>query len=113
MPYLVTTKQLERVAGGPPLRPAPILARRAVATLDEARDWIADQHSTLGPFPPRAVADLSERGGKVGPLTDGTVIEVQRVGWAEVRALGGLSPQQSFTQEEVLEAYNARQAAAA
>jgi hypothetical protein len=47
-------------------------SRRAVATLDEARDY-AHQHGATF-----SVASISERGGTVGPLPDGTTIKVER-----------------------------------
>jgi hypothetical protein len=76
----------------------PTIDRTAVATLDEARWNVADaigraEWSTEAPGQPwdgaftpdeRGQADeaVSESGGTVGPLPDGTVIEVRSVEWS-------------------------------
>lgn len=60
---------------GEDFRPVP---RHAVATLDEARDHV---HEMRG-YPQsvwQAIAEMPEGGMTVGPLPDGTVIEVERV----------------------------------
>lgn len=68
-----------------------ITSRRAVATLDEARadllTELGDRNAIAGPEDDLcgAVLDLSEAsGGTVGPLPDGTVIEVKRVDAGEL-----------------------------
>jgi hypothetical protein len=80
MPYIVTTKR-------PGYRPSRIgylddmrvVSRRAVATLEDAR--AAAQEACSGPdfMGPLEASLISESGGTVGPLPDGTVIEVERV----------------------------------
>lgn len=78
MPYLVTTKRrvvehigdIERVTH-------EVLSCRAVATLDEA---VEDAEQVALTFHD-VVLTLPESGGTVGPLPDGTLIEVRPVSW--------------------------------
>jgi hypothetical protein len=83
MPYVVTTKRRCEPAAGtddwPMLLP---VSRQTVATLEEARR-IAGR-ACLGSTPLNLenieqARTLPEPGGTVGPLPDGTVIEVERV----------------------------------
>lgn len=92
MPYVITTKQRsESYATGHSYVPNAIetvVSRRAVATLDEAREQylynaVAGFHGQ--PWLDR-VDDIPESGGSIGPLPDGTVIEVEPVTWRELRA---------------------------
>lgn len=116
MPYIVTTNQTEECEGGTALFLKPV-SRRAVATLDEAKEivWAAmadvpryalDMASRLSVTTHR----LTEQGGSIGPLPDGTVIEVEvlagtRLEREKIRL--GLSPR--ATDEEFAAAYNAAQ----
>lgn len=79
-PYIVTTSE--------PFDAAvhctrPAFTRRAVATLDEAREvirqiaWDRPPGQTPTPDDAMAIHALPESGGTVGPLPDGTVIEVE------------------------------------
>jgi hypothetical protein len=96
MPYIITTIRPQRrnpddlAAGYEDVR-----SRRAVATLDEARerartivqgqDW--ERHTiTLGSWC-ASVRNLGESGGTIGPLPDGTVIEVERAHWYDIAVL--------------------------
>lgn len=96
MPYIITTTDPQHVCLSMPERCGvePIVTRRAVATLDEARDWGADivqdrannfsesaqVQSDYGYLAAvNAALDIDESGGTIGPLPDGTVIEVQQV----------------------------------
>lgn len=98
MPYIIKTKQLktgtydESRSGMPgPIQThtLPTLTQFAVATLDDAREYV--QEITEGGLPDEsrqditrlllAARDLPDAGGTIGPLPDGTVIEVQRVTW--------------------------------
>jgi hypothetical protein len=83
-PYIVTTKRerpLELAA--PDLTDIPI-SRRAVATLAKARHdaelALVDYKARTGAMPERrfilAARTIAESGGTVGPLPDGTLIEV-------------------------------------
>jgi hypothetical protein len=75
MPYIITTKSRVKVT------------RRAVATLDEAQDgcyWIAVDHGTTSEG--AASIAIPHDGGTIGPLPDGTVIEVERVSLAALAA---------------------------
>src|SRR6185503_6510246 len=70
MPYIITTSE--------PFNAAvhctrPAFSRTAVATLDEARDYVHQHGATF------SVASIGGSGGTVGPLPDGTVIEVRPV----------------------------------
>jgi hypothetical protein len=97
MPYIITTKSRVKVT------------RRAVATLDEAQDgcyWIAVDHGTTSEG--AASIAIPHDGGTIGPLPDGTVIEVERVSLA---ALAG-SPVAQYNARhtaEIIDAYNAAQ----
>jgi hypothetical protein len=100
MPYIITTG--ERGCGSPctdePGRDACELvnvARHAVATLDEARETAYPVVHAAWPDATNgnsdearahrwaivAVQNLSEAGGTIGPLPNGTVIEVRQVDW--------------------------------
>jgi hypothetical protein len=89
--------------------------RTAVATLDEARDdVIARIECAENPDGPRLDSEwerahgMDESGGTVGPLPDGTVIEVRRVEWATLNGEHGytLHPSTQMA-ERILAAYNA------
>lgn len=86
MPYIITTsepfdaeKHVHR----------PAFSRRAVVTLDEAREATT---AIIVDGPNRYGTDaqilesyvLPEQGGTIGPLPDGTVIEVGRVEWGDL-----------------------------
>ncbi len=114
MPYIITTNGNEPVA---------------VATLEEARDVayeaLPDITGDLGAYADanRAVlseiAAIPEQGGTVGPLLDGTVIDVRLLNWYEVARLAGMPDLPLFPnyghaqddaarQAEIVAAYNAR-----
>lgn len=108
MPYIITTTTDNGTRG--PQRFG--VTRRAVATLDEARDAVhqsitADRRSA--PFL-EAVAALDDSGGTVGPLPDGTTFEVGRVEWDTLRAdLTAEQRDRGLTGAETIAAYNAAQ----
>lgn len=114
-PYLVTTRRCaenERVA----VR-AEALSRRAVATLEEARDWAMNAAYTGGREPvdvaaANAVADqaanLSEFGGTVGPLPDGIVIEVEQVDFEWLLRWWCASLRRTALDAEIVDAFNSR-----
>lgn len=87
MPYVITTSAAAGSAKfyPPPIAPVPT-SRRAVATWMEAEHdvelLIEDHGGSIDEWP-----DVPEEGGTVGPLPDGTVIAVERVGWEELRLL--------------------------
>jgi hypothetical protein len=111
-PYIVTTKREipETPAGRSRLADHD---RRAVAGLDEAREELHRRG-----LPSR---HITRSGGKVGPLPDRTVIEVELTTWQVLwyvsdldaeelaGALGGIEA----CQQRILDAYNDRQAVAA
>jgi hypothetical protein len=121
MPYVITTKGPSTIPGVGTLREA-VESRRAVATLEEASEacceiidaipGIDDEHRHDPKLQP--AYRLSECGGTVGPLPDGTVIEVERVSWLTLssrvpdtdQAAGWLM----FNEwDKVLDAFNARE----
>lgn len=107
MPYIVTTQRTSDERG------VELLSRRAVATLEEAQD-AAQQIVYDGP-PIRVktewelicmvIADMPESGGSVGPLPDGTVIEVERVDWPRMATIAGYGGNPS----RLIAAFNSRQ----
>ena len=78
MPYIITTSPASQQRRHCADTEVP---RRAVATLDEARDYTfnarVNEDAQDEPLP----AD----GGSIGPLPDGTTIEVAPVDWADLR----------------------------
>jgi hypothetical protein len=95
------------------------VSRRAVATLDEAREAAFEAMATV----PRywlndavqvgdAIRAVLDQGGTVGPLPDGTVIEVERVDWGVIAGrdwLPKVPPISDRVTRKILDAYNAAQ----
>jgi hypothetical protein len=101
VPYIVTTKR-EPQDDGMGRSWFEHVSRRAVATLEKLPGMTESQ-----------MVALKEHGGTVGPLPDGTMIEVEQTTWADLAlALGWLSFDGGSTegQQRLLDAYNARQA---
>lgn len=104
MPYIVTTRSPDLDAIEP----------YAVATLDEALEYVSTTICDLmagenfGQYQDEFRA-IGETGGSVGPLPDGTVIEVRRVSWPEMYALAGHETADTNA-ETILTAYNAQAA---
>ena len=106
MLYVITTKRPGRYDYDPP--PIRVESRRAVATLEEARR-MAWRTAEFGTWSSDAVTEtLPESGGTVGPLPDGTVIEVEPASWDDLVGPGGWNA--STSEAEVVDAYNAREA---
>lgn len=94
--------------------------RRAVATLDEARAIVAQAYEDAhGHRHPADLAYAYERigsGGTIGPLPDGTVIEVKRVCWNWIIAVAddlGIDTDAIYADggdPAIIDAYNAAQA---
>lgn len=120
MPFIVTAKRrvveriddIERVTHEP-------LSRRAVATLEEATnvacavvDAVFPPIGTLAWMRLRGSIDtLPESGGTVGPLPDGTTIDVEAVPWWElIRDIREPLPV-PFTSDDILAAFNEQEAA--
>lgn len=115
-PYLVTTRREGRQSGRDH---DAAWSRRAVATLEEARMEVFDHLTAtddraehLGGGADRLAKSI-EPGERIGPLPDGTVVEVEP--WPENAArawahfYGGLSSRAPLT--EILAAFNARHSA--
>jgi hypothetical protein len=77
MPYVVTTKRPCIGPEGLRCTVAHPVCRREVATLDETMDYLCELVLFAGDAD--APLPVDESGGTVGPLPDGTVIEVARV----------------------------------
>ena len=92
-------------------------ARRAVATLDEAREDALDavwtqEYSSRDPEPDLdAARALPEAGGTIGPLPDGTVIVVEHVPTMSLSARipGERCYDWGFSMAEIVDAFNAAQ----
>jgi hypothetical protein len=105
MPYIIET----RMAAEPPNQNvavrAAVLTRTAVATLADteyAVDLAIEEHGgSIDEWP-----DIPESGGTVGPLPDGTVIEVRRVKWRDITVAVDLRDVLP-TRENMLAAFNA------
>lgn len=119
MPYLIRTINpkgaTEQDSDGRSFY-VPVSSRRAVATLEEARQHcfaVPPDESYYGEFDDfyEAVAALPESGGTVGPLPDGTVIEVGRCSWMYLKIHTDLpgDPHGTLSEREIIDAYNARQ----
>lgn len=116
MPYIITTTTPDpgRRLPGRWDRRGHTITRRAVATPEGAQEAAGLAiHMLPGQISPqslRQVLALGEEGGTVGPLHDGTVIEVKRVTtdalMGHVRMREGGVPL-----AEVIDAYNAAQEA--
>lgn len=89
--------------------------RRAVATLDEARSIV---YGAIGEnddppyFDGHFAADsLDEQGGTIGPLPDGTTIEVQALDWSALAERAYADGGWSMKPVKILNAFNAREGA--
>lgn len=129
MPYIVTTRREQHIAGDS--RVMQTITRRAVATLEDARQYCEDEAKSVcghlndpdddQHFAPEwdgavdAAQELPESGGTVGPLPDGIWIEVEHVRWDDLRerafAAGAPSPivrEPGDCGQPVVDAFNAR-----
>jgi hypothetical protein len=121
MPYIITTM---RPANEAERREGYALAQtskygRAVATLKEARQDarnIIEDHAqqpgwTAEYIEARETARaLPESGGTIGPLPDGTVIEVERADVAALKAAALIPAGQNYSTAYIIDAWNARNA---
>jgi hypothetical protein len=103
MPYIITTTTRANIYGAAGLVEANVpheVSRTAVATLDEARDHVHSLGATYGQMAHR----LRPRGTSrlpVGPLPDGTVIEVRQVGYVEIAAPVDSSPHRTASEQSI------------
>lgn len=104
MPYVITTSVQPPMTRGRLVR-----SRRAVATRDEVRGLIEEAVYEITAEP--VAAEIPVDGGSVGPLSDGTVIEVERLDYRELgkRAELGPTTQRRMKPIEFIDAYNARE----
>jgi hypothetical protein len=116
MPFIVTTKMDLRSLPDDELpshlrrRHWPLVWRRAIATLDAELPRLMREHGANGDWATAAVANLSQSGGTVGPLPDGTVIVVEPVEWFRLYDESGYGRTSQASDASVLAAFNARQA---
>jgi hypothetical protein len=85
IPYIVTTKRPQRPGGPAHITTAAqmtYISRRAVPTPDKVWDHLPREAR-------KHLIGLPESGGTVGPLPDGTVIEVEQVDLRELRKRAG------------------------
>lgn len=110
MPYIITTA----VPWGVPIEGldrCAVYSERAVATLDEARQAAKDALPATAPLSLHfQCEDLTEQGGTVGALPDGTAIEVERVSDDTLSRMVGTDPLDAEPWT-VIEAFNAGQEA--
>jgi hypothetical protein len=117
MPYIITSR-------APARSKAWHYSRRAVATLDEAQraavDIIEDQwkaanaadydtatSALYSEAQTKVYATIQTTGGTIGPLSDGTVVTVERVTDYEAATAAGLSAPHTRGRAEIIDAYNA------
>jgi hypothetical protein len=96
------------------------VSRRAVATLEEARRGAFDRLQVENGAPEiwdageyqSCIDDVERISGSGGTITlpDGTVIEVGEVDWGALMLAAGMRADYSYTEQQILHAYNARQA---
>lgn len=105
MPYVITAfVEPDRSLRG------QVESRRAVATLEGRAVWNALYGVDLTKHREEVVdriTTLPESGGTVGPLPDGTVIEVERVEWSQLRFM--VSGRIGMAHDNVIDAFNARE----
>lgn len=101
-PFIVITKRPTDRGFSLSEEPVHEVSRRAVATLEEAtaaaeravrncRDAAGTREAWDSAYASlSAAANLAEAGGTVGPLLDGTLIEVKSETWVQVAYWGGL-----------------------
>lgn len=128
MPYVITTKRGREqvlVENFGPAHTYAEFSRRAVATLEEAREAIRVVADVQRNFPTakpvyESARRLSKSGGTVGPFPDGTVIEVAPASYDDLITVGlecpdslgwGMMPS-STRRPAILRAFNAREAVA-
>jgi hypothetical protein len=122
MPYIITTTipGCGSPCGGEPECERVIDTRFAVATLEEARehcfDLIGQTLTTEAEHQAGAVCatdayEITEHGGSIGPLPDGTMIEVAPTTWAELVNAPGfrLGVLSEHRRARIIDAYNAAQ----
>jgi hypothetical protein len=118
MPYIIETRTAEEHDGEFFYHPADT-SRVAVATLDEARTAAWDAACATGIVGlvgqwRRQAENLPEQGGSVGPLPDGTTIEVKQIRWEVLRGWVhgmGVSAWRE-PQATVIDAFNAQEVTA-
>jgi predicted TIM-barrel enzyme len=132
MPFIITKKQPQSVVEDAQSDPNfiitertfRVLEERAVVTLEEAQKlclktvqtWVRQfgdaKFMTSADVAILAVNNLTESGGTVGPLPDGTVIEVEPERLIGIGAMAGLSPGEmcDMPDAEIIAAFNAKRA---
>jgi hypothetical protein len=114
-PYIVTTTKTVPPGPSTGREETLVLSRRAVATLDEAQRTAYDAVRALtgGSADPltavtvaSSIVALPESGGTIGPLPDGTVIEVERLTRDELGERVFAFGRESATLAQIIDTYN-------
>jgi hypothetical protein len=111
MPYIITIRTMGAAERAAHCEPILIASRTAVATLEDAR---SEACRIITRFPSTddvlAYFDTAEHlpasGDTLGPLPDGTVIEVRRVEYAELRNALDEYGRRYFDDAQTLAAFN-------
>lgn len=116
MPYIITIKA---IASPDPIVHPQVVSRRAVVTIEQARHdaELAMVHAKGdGPMPHRtlilAARTLPEVGGTIGPLPDGTMIEILQISYgslASACALNAKALDSVGDQSQIITAFNEAQ----
>lgn len=123
MPYIITTRRpctccthcgYSHREGSPECLHAQE-STGAVATLDEAQRYGRRIMADAGQWSTAAIDELPESGGTIGPLPDGTTIEVKRVSWSRLaeHTTGGWDAERGrfrapAYEADILAAFNSR-----
>ena len=109
MPYIISTTEQSECWDRHTGATITQTTRRAVATLDEARDEVSRIVAASHPNIPHGLGAIAEP-GTIGPLPDGTVIEVERVTMRTLLdAIGVKFAATAEGSTSVIDAYNAAQ----
>lgn len=88
MPYIIETSEPRTVHDSPAAIQQVVFSRRAVATLQDAASTVADLlNVAYAGSEPEVDVVIGEPGGTIGPLPDGTTIEVRPVADWQLRAM--------------------------
>lgn len=113
MPYLVTMHPVHAERS----MPRGQRVGRAVATLEDAQAYVsgvvsARTTSADNRGARKTAADrlwsLPESGGEIGPLPDGTLVEIDYVNWADMaKSIGKPYSEYDWRADELIDAFNA------
>lgn len=114
MPFIITTTSPNGSFHGE-------ITSHAVGTIEEARDYVLEDIGISEPDTwaehdaiQASIDNLPESGGTIGPLPDGTTIEVSLATYDDLRASANLVGIELYglrdeRRDQILDAYNTRQ----